>query len=452
MYGDTRDSLRPYQLQDYEFLQEHPFSALWDDAGLGKTRPALMAAEGRTLVVAPAAVRDTEVWQNEAARIGKEPPRVVSYQEVAKWGPSPNIELDTLIMDESQHAINDTSWRAGLASLAHDAKRVHQCTGTPFPNSPHELWGQFNLLYDDEHQFSAKWRWMEDWFIVTPSRYDAHAKDVSAALANCNHKGAEAEACEHWLTFHQANIEGRAIRHRRDDVLTDLPPLSGAEHALWTPMKPLQSRIYKGIKKELLALIPEEGIEIELLKNAQQFSALWQISSGVSVFDPAQDPTDKHSGKLDMFAELLNERTRPTLVTPWFKNSAAALARICAKKKRSVVMMGSKTTRPQRKRAVEAFGRGEFDVMIASVGVVKEGVDGLQHGSDEAMLFERAWTPGVNEQVIRRLHRLGQTYPVTARQLVTPKSVDSYQWLDALPGKQRGISRALRRAEIDAML
>lgn len=443
--------LRPYQQQELAFLKDHPFSALWSEAGLGKTRPMLLAAQGRTLVVAPAAVRDTQVWELEADRCGIPRPRVVSYHEIARMGIAPAIELDTLLLDESQHAIHDTNWMPGLESLARDAIRVHQSTGTPMPNSPHELWGQFHLLFDDEYDFKYKWPWMEQWFIVTPSRHNAKARDISRALANCNHKGEEAEHCEHWLAFHAANIEGRAIRHLRDDVLSDLPPLSGADTPLWAPMTALQKRVYKSIKKDLLALIPEEGIAIEALTKVESFSMLHRLSSGLSVLDPDADPKDKESGKFALFAELLHQRTRPTLATVWFKNTAAAIVRQCERQGKSYVTMGSKTTPKQRALRVQAFGRGEYDVMVASVGVIKEGVDGLQHGSDEAIMVERSWRYGDNEQTLRRLHRLGQIYPVTARQLVTKASVDSYQW-DAIADKKRDVNRALRPVEVASMI
>ena len=100
---------------------------------------------------------------------------------------------------------------------------------------------------------------------------------------------------------------------------------------------------------------------------------------------------------------------------------------------------------------VEQFGAGALPVLIASLGVVKEGVDGLQYGSDEVIMFERSWVPGDNEQTIRRLHRLGQARPVTARQLVTPRSVDNGQWVD-VGKKGLRIGRTLSPVEVATML
>lgn len=447
--------LRPYQQKIYEFLLAHPYSAVWAESGLGKTYPLCLVAEGKTLVVAPAAVRDTKTWLYESAKVGIEPPRVISYHEVArlqKSGEIQDIELDTLIMDEAHHAIHKTtSWFPGLEYLAKKATRVHQATGTPMPNAPHELWGQFHLLFPKERPFKYFWPWATEFFSVMPNRYNPRAREVSTELMGCNHKGQEAESCEHWQAFHEQNIEGRAIRHKRADVLKDLPPLSGDDQPLWTPMAPVQLQVYKSLKKDLLALIPEEGIAIEALTQASQFIMLHQLSSGLSVLDPEQDPLDKQSGKLAEFAELISVRPRPTLATVWFRNSAQALARVCERQGKSYVFMSSKTTRHQRDRAVQDFSVGLYDVMIASIGVIKEGVDGLQHAADEAILFERSWRPGDNEQTIRRLHRLGQQYPVTARQLVCPQSVDSYQW-DVIHTKQRIVNRALRRAEIASLI
>lgn len=444
--------LRGYQQEQLDFLKAHPFSANWAEAGLGKTRPMLMAAEGRVLVVAPAAVRDTKVWSNEAAKIDKEPPRVVSYHEVGRAGKTPDWEVDTLLLDESQWALNNkTTWFPGLETLAHRATRVHQSTGTPMPNSANEIWGQFHLLFGQtERPFKYKWPWLEQWFVVEKSRFNPDAREVSVGLRGCDHKGAEAEHCDHWQAFHEANIEGRAIRHLRDDVLKDLPPLTGADDPLWTPMSTTQSRAYRSMKKSLLALIPEEGIMLEALTRGEQFSMLMRLASGVSSLtnDPADD---KQSGKLVAFADALSFRKRPTLTTAWYKFSAQAMGRVAQAQGKTVAFMGSKTTPKQRAQLVQEFGQGRWDVMVASIGVIKEGVDGLQYASDETILFERSWRFGDNEQTIRRLHRLGQEYPVTARQLVTPDSADSYQW-GRIREKEWNVHLALRRAEIAKLI
>jgi hypothetical protein len=62
-----------------------------------------------------------------------------------------------------------------------------------------------------------------------------------------------------------------------------------------------------------------------------------------------------------------------------------------------------------------------FLMQIASAG---EGLDGLQHVASELILAEPEWSPGREDQLIRRLMRLGQTKPVIYTKLL---ALDSYE-------------------------
>lgn len=438
--------LRPYQRTDYSLMVANQRFAVWDEAGLGKTRPILLAASevGRPLVIAPAAVRDTRVWEREAERIGVEPPEVISYHQAIRGVPHSSV----LILDEA-HRLKErkTSWHEPIYAAAKRADAVYEATGTPMPNGAFELWGQLRMIRPfDEHGMKYYWPWVQKWFAPDPTEFDQY--NMSDHLLGCYCSTEEqSQTCRHWQAFYDHNMAGYTVRHLRDDVLTDLPPLDGHEDPLLTPMVAGQRKAYQQLKKELLAVIPDAGIVIEALSDVHQFIQLQQLSSGLSVLDPAADPSHSESGKLTWLREYLRFVGKPVLVVVWWKNSARAVAAVCDELKIGWQAMGAKASPLQRARMVVDFGAGQVPVLIASLGVVKEGVDGLQYGSDEVVLFERSWVPGDNEQVVRRLHRLGQTRPVTARQLVTPRTVDWGQW-SAVGKKGVHIRTVLRPAEV----
>ena len=58
--------------------------------------------------------------------------------------------------------------------------------------------------------------------------------------------------------------------------------------------------------------------------------------------------------------------------------------------------------------AVEAFKAGRVDVLVASVGTMGTGVDGLQHVSSNLMIASMPWTAADYWQLIARLARSGQ--------------------------------------------
>lgn len=448
--------LREDQRLDAEFLREGVRGASWAEAGLGKTRLLLAAAHGKTTVVCPAAIRDFDVWPNEAAKIGKEPPTVVSYHEMAKLTDFSEIACDTLILDESQHVKNrKVSWSAPIRAFADQTEHVYEGTGSPMPNNPVEIWNQWHIMYGrTERDYEYFWPWARQYFEVGPTRYAKVA--VGEYLIDCRHKPDPLAmiplGCEHWDAFHEANIRGRASLRLRDDVLKDMPPLTGLDEPLWVGMTPLQQRVYRGLKKDLLSIIPDEGIFLEALTETGAFIKMLQLTSGLSVLDPEADPKDAQSGKFPAVVEALSDSRRPIVLACWYGGTAKALARICDRMKLTHVTIGKRETGGQsRADARRQFVTGGANVLIGSIAVIKEGLDGLQDVSDEIVMVERSDVPGINDQVVRRLHRMGQTRPVTCRQLVCRASVDSKQW-DRLADKRGRVGMALSRARVESML
>jgi SNF2 family DNA or RNA helicase len=245
------------------------------------------------------------------------------------------------------------------------------------------------------------------------------------------------EDCEHWAKFRALEQEPWMLA--RPESLLDLPPMSGADTPLLTPMKPGQKSLYNKLKKDYIASLPESGIDIESLSTSQRFIHLWQLSTGVSsVGEGDQDLDDKQSGKLALTAEMVDDRSSPTLLGCYFRNTARSLVRLCERLGKSYVTFGASTTPKGRKEAVRGFQEGSFDVMIGSIPVVGEGL--TLTAADGVYLVERMWTPDKNTQLIRRVQRRGQQRSVGVRQLVTPDSVDQGQW-EALKDKKARVNR-----------
>lgn len=417
--------LFPYQSQGVDWLREHPRSYLADEAGVGKTAQLLTAAgDVETLVVAPAMIRDAKVWENEAIRIGHDPEKltVISYHQLGKEEAS-GREHPVILCDEATRLKErKVSWHAPMAKLARRADRLHLASGTPVPNFATELWAPLKLIDSDK---PAYWNWVGEYFDVGHGQYTAY--EVKG-LKGCNPfvcgpTNLES-SCEHWRAFADAELRDVMLRRLRADVQPDLPPLLGVDDPLLTPMTLTQRQAYNQMRKDFLAELPAEGLTIEALTMSGRFINLWQMSTGLCVADPGAD--DRHSGKLAAVAELLADRDRPTLIACYFQNTAAALVRVAERMGLRYAAVGQSTSGRARGEAVLAFQRGEIDVLIGSALVIGEGV--TLTASDELILVERPWRPDQIEQVVRRLHRIGQLRPVTVRQLVTPRTVDWNQW------------------------
>lgn len=129
--------LEPHQLdaagQILELLRLEGGAVLADATGMGKTFVALAVARalGRTVVVAPAALRD--MWK-EALRRTPVYARVESYESLSRVTPAMDERPDLIILDEAHHARNPASQRyARLADLAWGS-RVLILSATPVHN------------------------------------------------------------------------------------------------------------------------------------------------------------------------------------------------------------------------------------------------------------------------------------------------------------------------------
>lgn len=436
--------LSPKQAEGVEWLGNRTRGYLADPPGFGKSRQLLAAAAKapHVTVVCPAAIRDAEVWQGEAKRIGFDVPmRVMSYHELIK---KPVLDPGALILDEAHHLKNrKVAWGSNIEVSARRSLTTFEASGTPMPNAQGvELWGQLRMIRPD---LPAYWPWVQSWFDVVPDDYTAYS--IPGTLKACTAAGChpQVQDCVHWQAFYLAEY-GPEVMLRRGEEDIDLPELAGYDFPVIAKMTPTQRKAYGQMKKDYLAELPE-GVTLEAMTESSKFAQLWQMSTGLSSANPEAD--DRHSGKLALLAELLADRSNPTLVACYFHNTAAAVSRVCDRLKLSWAPFGANTSRKTRRDAIAAFQAGNLDVLIGSISVVSEGL--TLTAADAAFMVERHWVPDVNLQAVKRVHRRGQTKAVTVRQLVTPVSIDDGQW-KVLAEKQAYISRAMTRTEVASLL
>jgi SNF2 family DNA or RNA helicase len=419
-----------YQDQGIEFLRRTGRAILGDDPGLGKSRQALLAAEGRTLIVAPAMILDSGVWQDEVARWRPDlDVRAVAYsslcqREKTERGGTRVLEVpkpeylgpwDTVICDEAHYLKGrKTNWTLAAEKLRTD--RLYLLTGTAVPNWAHELYMLLKFCHPKDRRFTSYWRWVGEWFhinLVQVDRMGTTTRKIGG-LVGCTD---ECEGlCEHWVAFQEANLGDCFLRRLRDDVLGELPPLT--EQHLVTPMQPEQRRVYKALKKDFIATT-ESGAEIVAWTKAAQVTKLARIATSTELVDP----TTHSSGKLDVIRELLDERRQSnTLLLAYFQDTAQALLRLCAELDLPALAILQQTPKAQRREIKDRFQSGGWPVLVTTIELIKEGVTLTR--ADGVIFTEHSYRPSSNEQALRRIHRIGQERPVTAYHLWTEDSID----------------------------
>lgn len=165
---DTR--LMPHQTTAVDWLLAHPRSGLADEMRVGKTAPALVAAQqagtAQLLVLCPAVAvgmwhRAVQQWAPKLlGRVS-----VLSYDTYARNKSLREGVLailpDTVILDEFHYLKTPSSLRtkrvlgttSTTSELMQGAERVWCLSGTPMPNHAGELWTVFRHVFGEEKSY-----------------------------------------------------------------------------------------------------------------------------------------------------------------------------------------------------------------------------------------------------------------------------------------------------------
>lgn len=414
--------LHPYQVTGVEFLRSNKRAYLADEMGLGKSAQMIRASRGKTLVVAPATLVDSKTWQGQVDLWADDPSRftITAYSRIPsrkgrKMSAVPKDEYlqnwDTVILDEAHYLKNADAIRTkATRRVLKTADRVYMASGTPIPNWAHELFVPLQILNPKDAvgggRLGSYWRWVERWFRVTDSPFALGARDVGrmkGCSPACDKRSLD-NPCEHYQKFVSENMGSKFLRRMRDDVLQDLPPLR--EQKVSVPMKAKQWTEYRRMREQYIAEVGDE--EQVAWSVAARHTRLDQITTSLDLLNsgPVQDYT-KNSGKLERLRDDLGELVRPVIVVGHYRSTVEAAAQVARSLGRSVETIHGGTRAEDRARIVEKFQEGKVDVLAGSYDTISEGL--TLTAADTVILVEKSYKAARNEQVIRRIHRLGQT-------------------------------------------
>lgn len=287
-------------------------------------------------------------------------------------------------------------------------------TGTPIQNEPAELWSLLHLLWPQDH--SSYWRFFEQYTDYVDGYFGKEIKGIRNPEA---------------LRF---ELKGRLFRRTKGQVL-DLPPK--IRTVIPVTLGPKQLKIYKEAEKNLWLEI--EGAIQEGDQAAERFAV--EASAGRSVYmipngaarlvrlrqvlaTPALLGGPDESAKLDAVVESIEDNlNQPHVVFSEFVETCHLLAARLEKKKLIVATYTGETDSQRRTDLEDAFQRGEIDVMIGTIGAMKEGI--TLTASSVAHFIDRSFVPATNSQCEDRLHRIGAKNSVTILIYQANNSVDT---------------------------
>ena len=415
-----------YQRQAIDFVLDHPQAVLILEMGLGKTAITLTALNellydrfetGKVLVIAPKRVAqktwpdEIRKWSNFAQLDYELIMGTKRDRERALTHPAPihiinreNIpwlvkhlgndwDYDTVVIDELSSFKSPQAQRfKALRAVRSRVTRMIGLTGTPAPNSLLDLFAQYRLI-DDGHRLGKFVTHYRDRFF-RPTRY-VWGRPVDYQPR----EGAEDEI---YGLISDITLSMRTVDH------LSLPEVTYTDRAV--PIQGKARAIYQTLRDDLITDI--DGHEIDAMNAAVLSGKLLQLASG-AIYTTKPAYTVVHDGKLDELEDIIEAANgQPVLVAYWYTHDRE---RILARVPQARVL--------DAEQDFTDWNAGKIPVGLIHPASAGHGLN-LQAGGHILVWFSLTWSLELYQQTNARLHRQGQTMPVSIIHLVGEDTFD----------------------------
>ena len=442
----------------------HRTFLLADEPGLGKTAQALLAAQTADayplLVAVPNVVktnwaREVDLWtpsrratvlHGDALDVdGFADVFVVNYEILDRHlGWLGQHGFRGMIVDEAHYIKNKTSQRSqNVLELAERIrKRVPRpllmaLTGTP--------------LINDIEDFRAIWQflgWIDD------------KKPLGELMADLDDTGLTPADRTFYPVARQVVVDMGIVRRRKVDVAADIPArriadvpveLEGeAGRSIRKAEEDLARRLVERYDRALETRRNQslvEGIDHDLVRQV----ATWEredisTESGENVFGMLRRIGQAKAGlAADYAAQLARNAGKVVFFAKHIDVMDTAEETFASRGIPSVSIRGDQT-KSAREKAIDSFTNDpEVQIIVCSLTAAGVGIN-LQVASN-LVLAELSWTDAEQTQAIDRVHRIGQTEPVTAWRVIATQTIDTR--VAELIGSKAGLAARALDAEVE---
>jgi len=200
------------------------------------------------------------------------------------------------------------------------------------------------------------------------------------------------------------------------------------EEQVYVELTREQRKAYSDLEKKMVTWIENKPIVVEVpiaLRTRLRQATLGLFKLGeddVITFD-----NDCRSVKIDVMFDILEDdfEGESALILTDSKKFANVVVNRLEKDGHSVAAWHGDTPDKLREQAKQDFVSGSCKYIVAVIPAIAEGVDGLQHGTRNILWLNRSDNRVLNEQVVKRVHRQGQTRTVRSVELVAVDTYDS---------------------------
>lgn len=447
-------TLDDYQIESRDFLLTDKFRCLFDEPGVGKTGPAIMAgyiarkASGKVapvLITAPAYLlrnweREIKDFIPHATVVRADGAGVPARREAFSadvdfvltsynnWSAKTKgeyvyrelaaIEWATYIFDEGHRLRGrNSSWtkhvfKTRLSKSPNVSTPIWLLTGTPFVRDGGDFFSYFHLY--DKKKYGSYWKFVNDRCVVLETPWAKQVGNIRKAYAN--------EFREELAQF--------SLRR----MVQDIPKLASLEFTETDYIVELPKSVVTMIQKakKEYVLEHEDLARPEFLNGS---GALYVAQRKL-----ATSPPTKANPKMEWLKDFLTDKKGKVVVYVWFKDSARNVVDSLGE---PAVLVSGDVPAPRRDALVADWRKPDGPrVLVATIPSLKEGIS-LTEATD-VVFVEHSELPADQEQCIKRLCRRGQKHLVQVHHLWADKSVDMVI-KKVLENRNLGISEALAK-------
>lgn len=301
---------------------------------------------------------------------------------------------DMVIIDELSSFKNPQAKRfKALKKVRPKIHRIVGLTGTPAPNSLLDIWAPFRLIDNGQRLGKYITHYRDQYF--TPGRRNG------TVVYNWNLRPGADQAI-------YDNIADITVSMRTTDYLQ----LPEATHQHITVQLPTKARKHiDTLKRDLVLDLDDDTIDAA---NAATLSLKLQQLAGGAIYNEAGDDyITIHDEKIQALAELVDQAQGNTLlVCYWFKHERDRILN---------AIPGARVLDTQQD--FEDWNAGKIPVALIHPASAGHGLN-LQTGGHIMVWYTTPWSLELYEQANARLHRQGQTEPVSIIHIDTADSID----------------------------
>jgi hypothetical protein len=295
------------------------------------------------------------------------------------------VDWRIVACDEAQNVKNPTT-QVTSAVKGMKARMRLALTGTPVENGLSELWSIVDFVQPGKLGSRQEFR-------------DAFERPMTEGSAESPFDVA------HRL---QSQLDPHYIRRTKRDILTDLPPKSAERYEV--PLGPRQERLYSRIVRAIREgdMIPLEGLG-KLIAVCSHPELLQ--GSGGSV-EGLIDECPKLQTTVEILDRIRRDGER-VVVFSRLRAMQDILQRVMVERFGVMpAIINGTSSGEARQRRVDQFNRNrDFAALILSPEAAGVGLNIT--GANHVIHYTRLWNPAKENQATDRVHRLGQTRPVT---------------------------------------